>query len=89
MIGVSVQVSLYPLGQPDIQPAIQAFIDALCTQGLSCEVGAMSTLLWGDDSVVFAALQEAYRQAAALGPAVLQVTLSNACPLPAQGPDDR
>jgi uncharacterized protein YqgV (UPF0045/DUF77 family) len=83
MIGISAQISLYPLGQNDINPAVQAFIDTLCSEGLECEVGAMSTLVWGDDEQVLSALREAYRAATAFGPAVLHVTLSNACPLPA------
>lgn len=82
MIGISAQISLYPLGQNDLAPAIQAVIDTLHEHGLACEVGTMSTVVWGDDQVVFAALQEAYRRAVACGPAVLQVTVSNACPLP-------
>lgn len=82
MIGISAQVSLYPLGQSDLAPAIQAVVDTLNEYGLSFEVGTMSTVVWGDDQVVFTALQEAYRRAVAYGPAVLQVTLSNACPLP-------
>ncbi|MHB1317028.1 MAG: YkoF family thiamine/hydroxymethylpyrimidine-binding protein [Anaerolineae bacterium] len=82
MIGISAQVSLYPLGQSDLAPAIQALVDTLHEYGLPCEVGSMSTVVWGRDQVVFAALQEAYRRTVAYGPAVLQVTLSNACPLP-------
>lgn len=82
MVGISAQISLYPLGQSDLAPAIQAFVDTLHEYGLSYEVGSMSTVVWGDDQVVFAALQEAYRRAVTHGPAVLQVTLSNACPLP-------
>jgi uncharacterized protein YqgV (UPF0045/DUF77 family) len=88
MSGISAQISLYPLGQNDLAPAIQAVVDTLHAYGLSCEVGSMSTVVWGDDRVVFTALQEAYRRAVAFGPAVLQVTLSNACPLPAETSDD-
>lgn len=83
MITISAQISLYPLGCSDLGPAIGAFIETLEAHGLSCEMGAMSTVVWGDDEIVFSALREAYRRVAELGPAVLQVTLSNACPLPA------
>ena len=82
-IGVSAQLSLYPLGQTDLSPAIEAVLGALRRRGLPLEVGSMSTLTWGDDETVFAALREAFAAAAAHGPAVLQVTVSNACPLPA------
>jgi uncharacterized protein YqgV (UPF0045/DUF77 family) len=82
MIGISVQMSLYPLGQDNIDPAIQAVLDTLDEHGLAYEVGAMSTTLWGEDQAVWAALQDAFRRAAAHGAAVMQVTVSNACPLP-------
>lgn len=83
MIGVSAQLSLYPLGQADLAPAIQAVVNVLNARGLPHEVGPMSTLVWGDDEAVFAALQEAFAAAAAYGEAVMTVTVSNACPLPA------
>ena len=86
MIGISVQVSLYPLGQDDIDPAIQAVVTVLEEHGLSYEVEAMSTTVYGMDDAVWAALQEAFRRATAYGSAVMQVTASNACPLPAGRP---
>ena len=82
MIGISAQVSLYPLGQADIAPAIDAVVGVLAERGIAHEVGAMSTTVWGEDEAVFAALREAFRAAAAFGQAVMTVTVSNACPLP-------
>lgn len=82
MIGIRAQVSLYPLGQSDLGPAIQAVIETLNEYGLAYSVGAMSTTLWGDDEVVWAALSKAFRRAAHYGGAVLQVTISNVCPMP-------
>lgn len=82
MIGISAQVSLYPLGQADLSPAIDAVLNVLNERGLSHTVGSMSTTVWGDDVAVFAALQEAFAAATEHGPAVMTVTVSNACPLP-------
>jgi len=82
MTGISVQVSLYPLGQADLAPAIQAVLDVLAARGLPYEVGNMSTLTWGDDEALFPALREAFAAATRLGPAVMVMTISNACPLP-------
>ena len=82
-IGVTAQLSLYPLGQADLAPAIEAALAALRAHGLPVQVGAMSTMTWGEDTVVFAALRDAFAAAATHGGAVLQVTVSNACPLPA------
>lgn len=79
-IGVSAQVSLYPLGQSDLELAIKDLWQALDERGLEQELGAMSTLAWGDDEEVFAALQAGFRRAAERGGTVMVVTLSNACP---------
>jgi uncharacterized protein YqgV (UPF0045/DUF77 family) len=86
-IGISAQVSLYPLGQPDLGPTIEDFWRVLDEQGLEQERGAMSTLVWGDDEAVFAALQEGFRRAAERGGTVMVVTLSNACPRPRTRPN--
>jgi len=83
---ISAQVSLYPLGQDDLAPAIDALLAALGDHGLEYEVGSMSTVVWGDDAVVWEALRDGFRRASALGGAVLNLTISNACPLPQTEP---
>jgi len=88
-IGVTAQISLYPLGQADLSPAIEAVLGVLRNHGLPLEMGSMSTLTWGDHGAVFAALRDAFAAAVEHGPAVLQVTLSNACPLPIPPEGDR
>lgn len=86
---ISAQVSLYPLRQASIGPAVRRAVRALQRPGLRVEMGAMSTLVWGEQGALFAALQEAFAQCAAEGDAVMVVTLSNACPTPGgQGDDD-
>jgi len=82
MIGVSAQVSLYPFGQEDLGPAINEIWKALDAQGVEYRVGPMSTLIWGDDDAVLDALKEGFRHAVGFGPAVLILTLTNACPMP-------
>ena len=42
----------------------------------------MSTLVVGDSHALFAALHEGFLRAAAQGPVVMTITVSNACPLP-------
>jgi uncharacterized protein YqgV (UPF0045/DUF77 family) len=78
---ISVQVSLYPLRQVHLSPAIQALRDALTAAGLQPQVGPMSAMVTGEATVVFAALHDAFRRAAATGQVVMTVTLSNACPV--------
>ncbi len=43
---ISAQVSLYPLRQPDIGPAIREVVRVLHDHGLAVQYGAMSTLAW-------------------------------------------
>jgi uncharacterized protein YqgV (UPF0045/DUF77 family) len=82
MIGITAQVSLYPLRQENLSPTIN---EALCTfqeHGLHVKPASMSSLITGDDAAIFAALQEAFRGAAGQGHVVMVATFSNACPVP-------
>jgi uncharacterized protein YqgV (UPF0045/DUF77 family) len=78
----SAQISIYPLRQERLGPAVAAVSAALKAHGLVPAVGAMSTLVVGEDAAIFAALKEAFARAAATGAVVMTVTVSNACPLP-------
>lgn len=78
---VSAQISVYPLRQEHLSPAIDAVRQALEARGLQAETGPMSTLVVGEAEDVFVALHEAFDQAAATGHVVMTVTLSNACPV--------
>jgi len=82
MTGISAQISLYPLGQHDLSPAIQDVLDVLAARGLPHKVGSMSSVTWGDDCEVFDALREAFARATKRGAAVMTITVSNACPIP-------
>ena len=82
MSGITAQVSIYPLKQDKLSPAIDAVLEVFAKHGIESQMGTMSTLIWGDDEKVFAALLDAFREAAFLGEAVMVTTISNACPLP-------
>jgi uncharacterized protein YqgV (UPF0045/DUF77 family) len=84
MTGIAAQVSLYPLRQVALSPAIEAALRIFRKHGLEVEPGAMSTIISGDDEAVFAALQEAFRTIAEQGQVVMIVTFSNACPSPSR-----
>ncbi len=77
---VSAQVSIYPLRQRRIGPAVEAVRTTLVSRGLQPDVGPMSTVVSGDLETVLGALQEAFVQAAT-GEVVMTITLSNACPV--------
>lgn len=85
MIGITAQVSLYPLRQESLSQLIEEALKTFQAYGLQVEPGAMSTLLTGEDVTIFAALQKAFHRAAEQGHVVLVVTFSNACPLPGKG----
>ncbi len=84
MIAITAQVSLYPLGQADLSPAINETLRIFREHGLDVEVGAMSSLVAGDEKAVFTALQSAFSQIAEQGPVVMVATFSNACPMPSK-----
>jgi uncharacterized protein YqgV (UPF0045/DUF77 family) len=77
----SAQISLYPLRQNRLGPAIEAVRTSLVSHGLAPQIGAMSTVGVGEDAAIFAALAEAFAKAAGSGHVVMTVTISNACPI--------
>jgi uncharacterized protein YqgV (UPF0045/DUF77 family) len=78
----SAQISVYPLRQDRLGPAIEIVRAALAARGLAPQVGPMSTIVVGGSDAIFAALGEAFAEAASTGEVVMTVTVSNACPLP-------
>lgn len=81
MIGIAAQVSLYPLRQESLAPAIDEALEVFGEYDLDVKPGAMSSVIVGHDTAVFGALQEALRRAAGQGEIVMVVTFSNACPV--------
>ena len=79
-MGVTAQVSVYPLGQTQLEPAIEAVWGVLRAHGLHYQAGPMSTRLEGNEETVFAALRDAFQAAAQFGGTVMTITISNACP---------
>lgn len=77
---VSAQVSLYPLRQAHLGASVDAFQSVLEEAGLALTPGPMSTLVEGDTTTLFRALEHAFTRAAENGAVVLTVTVSNTCP---------
>jgi len=78
---VSLQLSVYPLRQEHLSPAVDAVKAELEAHGLHPQVGAMSTQVVGEAEAVFAALRDTFMRVAANGQVVMTVTVSNACPV--------
>ena len=84
MIRISAQVSLHPLRQAVLGPAIDNALAIFRQHELEVEPGPMSTLISGEETTVFQALQRAFEQFAQRGEVVMVVTFSNACPVPSK-----
>jgi uncharacterized protein YqgV (UPF0045/DUF77 family) len=84
MASIAAQVSLYPLHQESLSPAIGEALRIFREHGLEVQPGAMSSVLVGDAVNLFAALREAFLQVAEQGHVVMVVTFSNACPVPSR-----
>ena len=87
---ITAQVSLYPLRQESLAAVIGEALQVFRHSALEVEPHTMSTLLVGDESTIFAALQKAFHCAAEQSQTVMVVTVSNACltpnkPTPDQG----
>lgn len=80
---ISCQVALYPLATEEFERVILNALEAikdLQEQGLSIEVGAMSTVLRGPDQIVWQAVQDLFKEASRNGQQiVLNAQISNEC----------
>lgn len=89
MFGIAAQVSVYPLRSERLSPAVERVLAVFEQAGLDVRPGSMSTVISGDDETVFDALRAAFAVLADGGQtAVMVVTVSNACPVPAAEPAD-
>lgn len=76
---VEAEVSPFPLGQKELAPGVNAFIEALRAHGCPVKVGDMSSLVVGDSEQVFDALRQVYDRVASQGGCVLIVKACNVC----------
>ncbi len=77
MIGI--QVSIYPLREKSLSPALNKFWDKLEERKLKFEVNSFSTIIWGEEDEIFDFLKEVWKEIAEDRSIVMVVTLSNAC----------
>ena len=77
---VQAEISLYPLRENELTRPIQQFIGLLENNKLKVKSGPMSTLVIGEEAVVFEKLQKAFRQLAEKYQIVMTAKISNTCP---------
>lgn len=78
---ISAQISLYPLKQERLSPAIEEAWRIIEKYDIIIQKGLMSTVLIGDRKEVFDAVTEIFEELSKKGMLVLNVTFSNACPV--------
>ena len=78
---ISVQISVYAL-DGDVREAVHCYLDALDAAGLDRDTGTMSTVVWGEATAVWPALQSAYETIAAKYKVIVNTVMCNAAPLP-------
>jgi uncharacterized protein YqgV (UPF0045/DUF77 family) len=76
---VRAEISLYPLRQEHLRPAIDSAVEILRDAGLEPSVGVMSTSVRGERSALFAALDRAFEAASRTGDLVMTIHVSNGC----------
>jgi uncharacterized protein YqgV (UPF0045/DUF77 family) len=74
------QFSVYPLRQPSIGESVESAIAAAAGEGVQLRAQNLSTLMYGDEEQIFAALRAAFRAAQRGGSAVLVATLASGMP---------
>lgn len=74
---IQAEISLYPLDTPDLAQSIYHFVQELEKENLEVEIGAMSTVIAGEDNVVFDALRRAYLEIGDETRAILVVKIYN------------
>jgi len=79
---LAAQVSMYPLRQSHLSPAIDEALGIFKQHNLEVTPGAMSSVVSGDNEALFAAIKEVFQQISEQGEVVMIITLSNACPVP-------
>ncbi len=81
---ISAQISLYPLKQKSISPALEVAWRIIEENLLDYQKEEMSTVVRVAAEVVFPALQKVFLRAAEKGPLSMVVTFSNAFPMPGE-----
>jgi uncharacterized protein YqgV (UPF0045/DUF77 family) len=77
---ISCQLALYPLGDQNYSDIISRVIESLeGIEGLYVEIGSMSTVIFGEEKLVWDGIKKLYREADKKCQFSLIATFSNVC----------
>jgi uncharacterized protein YqgV (UPF0045/DUF77 family) len=85
---ISVQISVYAL-DGNVRAAVYTYLNALDAAGVNRDTGSMSTVVWGEATIIWPALQAAYEAVAAQHKVIVNTVMCNAAPLPAKASGQR
>ena len=75
---IQAELSIFPLGQPDLAPGIYQFLRKLERPGLELVIGPTSTVVYGPSALVFTGMQEAFEVVSEEVKSILIVKISSA-----------
>ena len=78
---VQAEISIYPLRTKSVSEPIKEFCEILYANGLETKITAMSTFISGESGDLFKACNEAFEQLTNKYEVVMNMKISNACPL--------
>ena len=78
---VQAEISIYPLRTKSLSEPVEEFCRILCAHVLETKTAAMSTFISGELSDLFKACNEAFEQLTQKYQIVMNMKISNACPL--------
>jgi len=78
---VQAEISIYPLRTQALSEPIKMFCEILGNHGLETKTTSMSTLIIGESKDLFKACGEAFGQLTQKYQVVINMKVSNACPL--------
>ncbi len=78
---VQAEISIYPLRTQSLSEPIDAFCKILSAYNLTLKTAAMSTFIIGDSKDLFKACDDAFEQLTKKYEVVMNMKISNACPL--------
>ena len=78
---VQAEISIYPLRTQSLSEPVEEFCRILRDHGLEIKTTAMSTFVSGESRELFKACNEAFEQLVKKYDVVMNMKISNACPL--------